>query len=238
MVPFISQAFQVSLPQELWVMKSVGEWTLAHFSTFSCLLLPLSCRCCFALVHLGVVQIFIASKIFLKDSFLCRSQRLPAWCSRDGFCTLLTFKCLFSLLLTSLFLHSSLIRPKTNKQTNNEPCLEAPKISEMHLYFPCEAVCCEEKLNINVNLFSYTETDGIKGDVHGPRRVPSPSTLRPLPLVATRGRRSLIFLTFKKQQRRECKINKITNQDWQQQPHTKKSPNHAHCVHVFTQFVE
>lgn len=30
---------------------------------------------------------------------------------------------------------------------------------------PCETVCCEEKQNINVNLFSYTETDGIKEEM-------------------------------------------------------------------------
>lgn len=44
-----------------------------------------------------------------------------------------------------------------SKKTNNDPCLEAPKISEMHLYFPGETVCREEKRNNNVNLFSYTD---------------------------------------------------------------------------------
>lgn len=64
---------------------------------------------------------------------------------------------------------------QSKKKKDKEPCLEAPQISEMHLYFPCETVCCEEKGNINVNLFSYTDWDGWnKGrDVHGPSRLSS-----------------------------------------------------------------
>lgn len=202
----ISQAFQVSLPQELWVMKSVDEglWLQteesAQFFSFSHLLLLLY-FCCFSLVQL-FVQIFIASKIFLKDSFLCRSQRLPAWCSRDCFCTLLTLSvCFLSCWHLWFCTRVWLVQKKKQKKKNNEPCSEAPKISEMHLYFPCDTVCCEEKRNINVNLFSYTDWDWRnKGrDVHGPSRVFS--HFKPSLLLPTRGRHLLIFLTFKIQQR-------------------------------------
>lgn len=84
----MDQTFQVSLPQEFWVMKSVDEGLRG--GRISAQLFPLcSSLCCFTLVQLLGFYCFI----FLKESF-CRSPGLPAWCC--VFLYVQNFSCVFS----------------------------------------------------------------------------------------------------------------------------------------------
>lgn len=92
------------------------------------------------------------------------------------FFNVINFQCLFSSSADICF--CTRVRSVQKKIMNLVWRLQ--KSVKCTFIFPRETVCCDEKRNINVNLFSYTETEGIKEEIPVDPTVPVDSSLPPM----------------------------------------------------------